>query len=83
MTILTITVLALFALIGGIFLKRDSDKIYKELKDYEHRAMYGDKSDIPELRIQLWEYKKAWHRFHVEKIIKILAITDARQRWEK
>lgn len=64
------------------FLMKDSDEIYKELKNFENRAMYGPKEDIVNLRKELFEYKKCWHKYHYLTMHKIFAIVDARQRYK-
>lgn len=73
----------LFISVGMYYLVRDSNKIHKELKNFENRAMYGPKEDIPNLRKELFEYQKCWHKYHVLTMHKIFAIVDARQRYEK
>lgn len=70
-------------LIGVYWLVTDSDKIYSELELFEKRAMYGPKEEIVNLRKELFDYKKGWHKFHFVKMNKIFAIIDARQRYEK
>lgn len=76
-------ILVIVFLISGYFLIRDSDKIHEELKSFEHRASYGPKEDISNLRKELFNYKKCWHKFHYLKMNKVFAIVDARQKWEK
>lgn len=69
--------------VGIYFLVKDSDKIFEDLESFEHRASYGPKEDISNLRKELFDYKKCWHKFHYLKMNKIFAIVDARQKWEK
>jgi hypothetical protein len=81
--IIIIPIIIVIALIGGYWLINDSNKVWKDLREFENRAMYGDKNNLVNIRYQLFDYKKAWHKFHCLKMNKIFAIIDARQKWEE
>lgn len=78
-----IPILITICVFGVFWLKHDSDKIHEELLDFECRAMFKPKETIPQLRKELFDYKKCWHKYHYLKMNKIFAIVDARQKWEK
>ena len=78
-----IAVIFIFAIFAAIYLKRSSDKVWKDLEQFEHRAMYGPKCDIVTLRYEMWDYKGCFHWGHTEYLKSIWKITDARQRYEK